>query len=160
MAAVTIQSEIISHKYGEKGLRRQDFTLAHLCVFMHSWIYVHEMMWSQLDKSQCAKNCGGFIYFHIRMCLFLQCDATHTVSSPLLPELEIHLRVIAHEHATCPRSTHLLISVHLIHLTGILSVSPARASRHKHAPPPGEWLDSKTPSPAQRDTIRQTTVQV
>lgn len=156
MAAVTIQSEIISHKYGEKGLRRQDFTLAYLCVFMHSWIYVHEMMWSQLDKSQCAIIVEVSFIF-ISECVYF---AMHTVSSPLLPELEIHLRVIAHEHVTCPRSTHLLISVHLIHLTGILSVSPARVSRHKHAPSPREWLDSKTPSPAQRDTIRQTTVQV
>lgn len=36
MAAITIHSEIISYKYGVKGLRRQYFTLAHSCVFMHT----------------------------------------------------------------------------------------------------------------------------
>lgn len=145
MAAITIQSEIIAYKY---GVKRLEDSISHLHIHACSCIleYIH-MMWSQQHRVPVCWNRKINETFTISMCLFFQCYVTHTVSSLLLPEVEIHLRVIAREHVTCPRTTHHLISVHLIHPTGILSASPARASRHRHTPPPGERLWFKNSNP-------------
>lgn len=134
MAAISIQSEIILYKFGAKGLRRQYFTLAYSSIREYMFMSWCGVNWT---RSQCAEIVEVPFIF-ISVCV--QCYVTHTVSSILLPELEICLRVIAHEHVTCPSTTHHLISVHLIHLTGMLSASPARASCHRHTPPPGQRL--------------------
>lgn len=77
------------------------------------------------------------------------CHTQGLIISSVGPEREIRLRVTARERVPCPWTTHHLISAHLIHLTVILSASPAPASRHR----PIRLLletdaDSKTPSRA------------
>lgn len=77
------------------------------------------------------------------------CHTQGLIISSLGPERERRLRVIAHEHAPYPWTTDYLISAHLIHLTVILSASPAPARSHR----PIRLLletdaDSKTPSRA------------
>lgn len=158
-----MQSEIISYKYGVKELRRLDYALAYSCVFMHTGIYVHD----DVESTTSSPSVLGYRRSHLLSYqeteerVELPGAVTHAVSSYLAPELEICVRVMAREHVTCPWTARHLISGHLIHLTVIPSTFQAVASRRR----PTRLLqetddDSKTPTRARRDTIRQASVQL